>query len=76
MIDDNDVHWIVEGKSDAEMTSPVVIAKRDAAVAWVKAVNASKEVTQRWGYVLASESVVASASSWAALKTAAGAFSG
>jgi type III restriction enzyme len=75
VIDEADTHWIVEGKSDVEMTSTVVLAKRDAAIAWVAAVNASQNVSQRWGYILASESVIASASSWNALKTAAGAFS-
>jgi type III restriction enzyme len=74
VIDDADVHWIVEGKSDAEMTSPVVLAKRDAAVEWVKTVNASADIAQRWGYVLASESVIATASSWNALKNATAAF--
>jgi type III restriction enzyme len=75
VIDEADTHWIVEGKSDAEMNSPIVLAKRDAATAWVAAVNSSQNVIQRWGYILASESVIASASSWNALKTAAGAFS-
>jgi len=56
------------------MTPPVVLAKRDAAIAWVTAVNASLNVSQRWGYLLASESVTAAAASWNALKTAAGAF--
>lgn len=74
VIDDADTHWIVEGKRDDEMTSQVVLAKRDAAIEWVKAVNASTEVSQRWGYVLASEAVIAAASSWNALKTASGAF--
>ena len=76
VIDDNDTHWIVEGKRDDEMTSAVVLAKRDAALAWVRAVNASASVSQRWGYLLASESVIASAASWNALKTATAAFSG
>lgn len=74
VIDTSDVHWIVEGKRNDEMTSPVVLAKRDAAIAWVSTVNASANVSQRWGYLLASESVVASAASWNALKTATGAF--
>jgi type III restriction enzyme len=75
VIDNADMHWIVEGKSDVEMTSQVVLAKRDAAIAWVTAVNASPNVSQRWGYLLASESVIASATSWNTLKTATGAFS-
>ena len=74
VIDEADVHWIVEGKSDSEMTSQVVLAKRDAAIAWVTAVNASQNVPQRWGYLLSSESVIAAASSWNALKTASGSF--
>ena len=76
VIDDEDTHWIVEGKSDVEMTDQIVLAKRDAALAWVKAVNAAAEVAQRWGYMLASETVIGAASSWNVLKTATGAFSG
>ena len=35
------------------MTSPVVIAKRDAAApAWVKTVNGSDEVHETWAYLL------------------------
>jgi type III restriction enzyme len=74
VIDDAGVHWILEGKSDAEMTSPVVMAKRDAAKAWVSTVNASANVAQKWGYVLASESVIAAAAAWNALKNGAGAY--
>jgi type III restriction enzyme len=75
VIDNDDLHWIVEGKRNDEMNSTVVMAKRDAAIAWVVAVNASPNVSQRWGYLLASEAVTASATSWNTLKTAAGAFS-
>lgn len=74
VIDDAGVHWIVEGKRDSEMTSPVVAAKRDAAAAWVKTVNASDEVHETWAYVLASESVCAAAGTWDALKAGAQAF--
>lgn len=71
VIDDFGVHWVVEGKADSEMTDPIVMAKRDAAKDWVNAVNASPDVTSRWGYLLASESVIAAAGgSWAALKAA------
>ena len=70
VIDDAGTHWIVEGKSDAEVANPVVLAKRDAAREWVSTVNGSPVVSQRWGYLLASESVIAAASSWGALKTA------
>ena len=74
VIDDSDTHWIVEGKSNDEMNSSVVLAKRDAAIAWVTAVNASTNVPQRWGYILASEAVIGSATSWNTLKTATTAF--
>ena len=71
VIDDGGVHWIVEGKADTEMTNPVVLAKRDAGQAWVSAVNNAATVTQRWGYLLASESVIGAANNWAALKAGA-----
>ena len=69
VIDDAGMHWIVEGKRDGEMTSPIVIAKRDAAAAWVTTVNGSDEVHEIWAYLLASESVCSAASSWEALKS-------
>ena len=74
VIDDAGVHWIVEGKRDSEMTSPVVVAKRDAAAAWVKTVNGSDEVHETWAYLLASESVSSAAGSWEALKSGAQVF--
>ncbi len=74
VIDNNDVHWIVEGKSDTEMTSPTVMAKRDAAQAWVSTVNSSANVTQKWGYILANETVIGAAGTWDALKNGAGAY--
>ena len=70
VIDDAGTHWLVEGKADGDMTDPVVIAKRDAARAWVQTVNASDDVPARWGYLLASEVAIAAASSWAALRAA------
>ncbi|MGW4196654.1 DEAD/DEAH box helicase [Streptomyces sp. NPDC005004] len=71
VIDNEGVYWLVEGKADTEMTNPIVAAKRDAARAWVSTVNSSQEVQETWGYILASESVIASASTWAALKSGA-----
>lgn len=70
----DDTRWIVEGKANSEMNDPIVIAKRDAARAWVAAVNASTAVTDRWGYLLASETVIAAATTWDALRTAAVAY--
>ena len=74
VIDNVGVHWIVEGKRDSEMTSPVVVAKRDAAAAWVKTVNGSDEVHEAWAYLLASESVCSAAGSWEAIKSGAQVF--
>ena len=74
VIDGAGVHWIVEGKRDSEMTSPVVVAKRDAAAAWVGTVNGSDEVHETWAYLLASESVCSAAGSWEAIKSGAQVF--
>lgn len=74
VVDEDRVHWVVEGKRDSEMTSPVVEAKRDAAREWLRVVNEDSGVSDRWGYLLASESVVASASSWLALRRGAQTF--
>jgi len=71
VIDDNDIHWIVEGKADSEMANPLVLAKEDAAANWVNAVNANSVVAQRWGYILCSENVISASSSWQALKSGA-----
>jgi type III restriction enzyme len=68
VIDDQGTNWIVEGKADTEMSSPIVFAKADAAKAWVTAVNSSAVVTQKWGYLIASESVIAAANNWQSLK--------
>jgi type III restriction enzyme len=64
VIDDGGVHWIVEGTRDEDVTDPVVIAKRDAAAAWVATVNPSDEVQGTWAHLLASESVRAVGVSW------------
>lgn len=74
VIDDQGIHWVIEGKADSEMTSQNVTAKRDAAAEWVRTVNADSSVHQRWGYLLASESVIAAASTWAGLKNGGQAF--
>lgn len=70
VVDEHGTYWIVEGKRDDQMTDPVVIAKRDAAREWVNTVNASPDVTDRWGYLLASESVIGNATHWDAIKNA------
>ncbi len=75
VIDEDGVHWIVEGKRNSEMNSPVVEAKRDAAREWLRVVNNDSAVSDHWGYLLASESIVASASSWLALRRGAQTYS-
>ena len=70
VIDDNGVHWLVEGKADNQMQSAEVAAKRDGAKRWVDAVNADTGIAVRWGYLLLSESVIAGADTWAELKAA------
>jgi len=74
VIDEPGTYWIVEGKRDDEMRDDVVLAKRDAAAAWVKTVNTSGDVQDTWGYLLASEAVVKDAASWTGLKAAAQTF--
>jgi type III restriction enzyme len=46
-----------------------VLAKRDAAAAWVNTVNGSDEVHETWAYVLASEAVCSADASWEAVKS-------
>ena len=67
VVDTGGVHWVVEGKADSEMADPVVIAKRDAAKAWVDAVNSSSSLRTRWAYALASENSVKAARNWTQL---------
>src|SRR5690606_36559960 len=74
VVDNQGTYWIVEGKADSEMTSNVVTAKRDAARDWVKTVNASESVHDKWAYLIASDSVVASASGWTGLRNGGQAF--
>jgi len=74
VVDEDRTHWIIEGKRDSDIASPVVEAKRDAARAWLRVVNEDSAVSDKWAYLLASESVVASASSWLALRRGAQAF--
>ena len=70
VITDDGSHWIVEGKADSEMADSVVVAKRDAAKAWVDTVNASDDVHVKWAYMLSSETAVKNATNWATLKAA------
>ncbi|SDL23016.1 type III restriction enzyme [Glycomyces sambucus] len=74
VIDDERTHWIIEGKRDSEIASAVVEAKCSAARDWLRAVNEDSVVFDHWGYLLASESVVANSSSWLALRRGAQTF--
>lgn len=69
-VDADGMAWVVEGKADGAMTDDVVLAKRDAAVAWVNEVNASVVVAQKWAYLLASENAIGNAADWTALLAA------
>ncbi|MFF5606257.1 DEAD/DEAH box helicase [Streptomyces cellulosae] len=71
-IDTDGVHWLVEGKSNAEAASESVLAKKAAAEAW------AKEVTDRgdfgtWKYLFATEDHLSQAKSWDILLTITGA---
>ena len=40
-IDMAGVHWVIEGKADSETSAVTVLARRDAAAAWIDAVKSS-----------------------------------
>lgn len=75
LVDAAGTYWLVEGKADKDLTDHIVLAKREAAHAWVASVNSATNINQKWGYVLASESVIAGATSWRELKAGAQVFS-
>lgn len=63
------VLWVIEVKSDKELSSDEVQAKREAAKRWANHVSADDRVDVQWRYLLVSESHVATAKgSWSALK--------
>lgn len=67
VVAEDGVHWLTEGKADGEMANSIVLAKRDAAKAWVAAVNADPAVQDRWAYLLASETTIRNSTTWTAL---------
>ncbi len=67
--DESGVYWVIEVKSDKELPSEEVQAKRQAAKRWANHVSADEKVGADWRYLLVSETHVASAKdSWSALR--------
>lgn len=61
-------YWVAEVKSDKDMKSDEVQAKREAAQRWANHVSASKRVKDQWRYLLVSEADVRAAhGDWKAL---------
>jgi type III restriction enzyme len=70
VVEKNGRHWVVEVKSDRDVKTAEVQAKRQAAKRWANNVNIDAQVAPtEWGYLLASESdIKAARGSWSALK--------
>lgn len=69
VVEADGTHWVVEVKSDRDITSDEVRAKRQAAQRWVNHVNASAKAPGTWRYLLVSETDINQATySWTALK--------
>ncbi|QEV19945.1 DEAD/DEAH box helicase family protein [Streptomyces alboniger] len=71
-IDKDGVHWLVEGKSNAESSSESVLAKKAAAVSWAKEVTELKQFGT-WKYLFATEEHLSQSNSWDTLLTVTGA---
>ncbi|MER7997653.1 DEAD/DEAH box helicase family protein [Streptomyces sp. NPDC095613] len=71
-IDKDGVHWLVEGKSNAEASSESVLAKKAAAESWAREVT---ELGQfgTWKYLFATEEHLSQSNSWDTLLTVTGA---
>jgi type III restriction enzyme len=68
-IDSDGVHWVIEAKSNRDLESEDVQAKREAAQRWANHVSADEKVAAEWRYLLVSEDDVKSAKGdWGALK--------
>ena len=69
-LDDNGVHWIIEGKDQRGRDDDKVQAKRKAAEALVRRLVAVEDYAdQKWGYLIAYEDDIAKSDSWNDLKT-------
>jgi type III restriction enzyme len=64
--------WVIEAKADRDLATENVQAKRRAAREWASLVNADERVSERWGYLLVSETDLRQAKDdWRALVHAA-----
>ena len=64
--------WVIEAKADRDLATENVQAKRRAAREWANLVNADERVSERWGYLLVSETDLRQAKDdWRALVHAA-----
>lgn len=69
VVETSGMHWVVEIKSDKDVTSADVQGKRKAAERWVNHVNDSGRVPHEWRYVLVTETDIEQAKgSWSSLK--------
>ena len=63
---------MIEAKADRDLLTENVQAKRRAAQEWANLVNADEQVSERWGYLLVSETDLRQAKDdWGALVHAA-----
>ena len=68
-LDDQGIHWIIEGKSQKGKDDATVQAKRKAAEILVRKLAADPAfIGQYWGYLIAYEEEIAQADSWDDLK--------
>jgi type III restriction enzyme len=69
-VDTNDTHWVIEVKSDKDLSSAEVQTKREQARRWANYVNADNQVDVTWRYLLVGETDIATAKgSWPALRS-------
>lgn len=68
-LDDEGVHWIIEGKDQRGRDDVTVQSKRKAAEALVRKISIEDAYTnEKWGYLIAYEDDIAKADSWNDLK--------
>lgn len=71
-VDTDGVHWIIEGKAEHGRDDVDVRHKRDVARAAVRTMEADPQWQgTRWGYLIAYETDVSGATTWASLRSAA-----